>query len=94
MEAQGYEIEKNILYQDNKSAILLETNGKKSSGKRTRALNIRYFFITDQVEMGNVSIEYCPTDEMVGDFYTKPLQGEKFRKFRDNVLGETSPGTS
>jgi hypothetical protein len=50
LEAQGYEVEKNIVYQDNKSAILLETNGKKSSGKQTRALNIRYFFITDQVE--------------------------------------------
>jgi hypothetical protein len=36
MEAQGYDIEKNILYQDNKSAILLIKNGKKSSGKRTR----------------------------------------------------------
>jgi hypothetical protein len=35
LEAQGYKIEKNILYQDNKSAILLEENGKKSSGKRT-----------------------------------------------------------
>jgi hypothetical protein len=44
LEAQGYVIDKNILYQDNKSAILLEENGKKSSGKRTRALNIRYFF--------------------------------------------------
>jgi hypothetical protein len=32
MEMQGYEINKNILYQDNKSAILLEMNGKKSSG--------------------------------------------------------------
>ena len=42
LEAQGYHIEKNIIYQDNKSAILLETNGKSSSGKRTRALNIRY----------------------------------------------------
>ena len=56
LEAQGYEIEKKILYQDNKSAIFLETNGKKSSGKRTRALNIRYFFLTDQVEKGNVTI--------------------------------------
>ena len=27
MEAQGYEIKKNIMYQDNKSAILLEENG-------------------------------------------------------------------
>ena len=87
LEEQGYEIEKNILYQDNKSAILLESNGKKSSGKRTRALNIRYFFLTDQVEKGNVTIEYCPTDDMVGDFHTKPLQGEKFRKFRNENLG-------
>jgi hypothetical protein len=55
MEAQGYEIKKNILYQDNKSAILLETNDKKSSSKRTRALNIRCFFLTDQVEKGNVT---------------------------------------
>jgi hypothetical protein len=49
-EEQGYDINSNILYQDNKSATLLETNGKKSSGKRSRALNIRYFFLTDQVE--------------------------------------------
>jgi hypothetical protein len=85
---QGYEIEKNILYQDNKSAILLEINGKKSSGKRTRALNIRYFFLTDQVKKGNLSIEYCLTgDDMVGDFHTKPLQGEKFCKFQNEILG-------
>ncbi|MGC8532993.1 MAG: Ty1/Copia family ribonuclease HI, partial [Acidiphilium sp.] len=44
MEAQGHTIEKNILYQDNKSTILLENNGKRSSSKRTRAFNIRYFF--------------------------------------------------
>ena len=40
MEAQGYKIKKNILYQDNKSTILLELNGKKSSGKRMRTLNV------------------------------------------------------
>ena len=87
LEGRGYEIEKNILYQDNKSAILLETNGKKSTGKRTRALNFRDLFLTDQVEKGNVSIVYCPTDDMAGDFHTKPLQGEKFRKFRNAILG-------
>ena len=40
MEEQGYEIRRNVLYQDNKSTILLLENGKRSSGKRTRALNI------------------------------------------------------
>jgi hypothetical protein len=40
LEAQeGYNADKNIIYSDNKSAILLETNGKKSSGRQTRALN-------------------------------------------------------
>ncbi|CAJ1963133.1 unnamed protein product [Cylindrotheca closterium] len=87
MEWQGYPIEKNILYQDNKSAILLEENGRKITGKRSQAINIRYFFITDQVEKGNVKIEYCPTDDMIADFMTIPLQGEKFCKFRDLILG-------
>jgi len=68
MEEQGYDVKENILYQDNKSTILLENNGKRSSGKRTRAINIRYFFLMDQVEKGNLRIEYCPTAEMNGDY--------------------------
>ena len=45
--------------------------------------------LTDQVEKKNISIEYCPTDEMWADYMTKPLQGEKFIKFRDEILGIT-----
>ena len=44
LEEQGYRIERNVLYQDNKSTILLLKNGKRSAGRRSRALNIRYFF--------------------------------------------------
>jgi hypothetical protein len=87
MEAQGYPVKKNVLYQDNKSAILLEKNGKKSSSKRTRALNIRYFFLTDQVERGNLKIEYCPTGDMVADYHSKPTQGKLFQKFRKQIMG-------
>ena len=89
LEELGYQVKKNILYQDNKSAILLENNGRKSAGKQSRAINVRYFFLTDQVHKGNLSIEYCPTDMMVGDFWTKPLQGSKFKEFRDLILGIT-----
>ena len=88
LEAQGFDIQHNIVYQDNRSAILLEVNGKRSAGKRSRALNIRYFFVTDQVEKGNMEIQYCPTEEMVGDYHTKPLQGSKFVNFRTMILGE------
>jgi len=45
IEEQGYEVKRNILFQDNKSSILLETNGRNSTGKRSRHINIRYFFV-------------------------------------------------
>jgi len=34
MRAQGFKVRDNILYQDNKSAMLLEMNGRASSSKR------------------------------------------------------------
>jgi len=85
IEEQGYGVK--TLFQDNKSSILLETNGRKSAGKRSRHINIRYFFVTDQVKMGNVEIRHCPTEGMFGYCMTKPLQGEKFREFRNMILG-------
>jgi hypothetical protein len=85
-EAQGYEVKSNVLLQDNQAAIKLENNGKFSSHKRTRHINIRYFFITDQIEKKNVKVRYCPTDELMADFMTKPLQGEKFQRFKSMVM--------
>ena len=90
LQAQGYGVQDNVLYQDNKSAILLAKNGKASSSKRTKHINIRYFFITDRIAAGEVTIEWCPTIEMVGDYMTKPLQGTAFKKFRDLIMGVTT----
>ena len=86
LEAQGYPV-KTTVKQDNKSAILLENNGKRSSRKGTQHINVRYFFVTDRVANGELSIEYCPTGEMIADFFTKPLQGKLFVKMRDLVMG-------
>jgi hypothetical protein len=85
---QGYGVVENLLFQDNKSLILLERNGKASSGKPTRHINIHYFFITDQVNMKEVAIEWCPAKKMVADFMTKPLQGSHFRNLRDYIMGK------
>ena len=37
---QGYKVNDNIVFQDNKSTMLLERNGKSSSGKRTKHINV------------------------------------------------------
>jgi Reverse transcriptase (RNA-dependent DNA polymerase) len=84
--SQGYGVRDSVIYQDNKSAILLEENGKGSSSKRTRHINIRHFFITDRIAGKEVSVQYCPTSQMVSDFFTKPLQGALFRKLRSAIM--------
>ena len=55
--SQGYGIIENLLLKDNRSSILLERNGRASSGKRTRHINIRYFFIMDRVNMKEISFD-------------------------------------
>ena len=84
---QGFILKENILYQDNQSAIKIEENGKRSSGPKTKHMDNRYFFIKDRLNTENIKIEYCPTGQMIADFFTKPLQGNLFRNFRDLVLG-------
>jgi hypothetical protein len=86
LEAQGYGADESIVYQDNQSAMLLEKNGRGSSSKRTRHINIRYFFVADRIASREVKVEYCPTGDMVADYFTKPLQGTLFRKFRDIIM--------
>ena len=92
MDAQGYSSENTIVYQDNKSSILLEKNGKASSSKRTRHINIRYYFVTDRINNGEIDIVYCPTKQMIADFFTKPLQGTAFTEFRNFIMNVASDG--
>ena len=87
LEAQGYKIIDNLLYQDNKSSILLETNGRGSSGKMTRHMNVRYFFLVDRIKSKEIRIEYCPTGIMIADYFTKALQGLLFRQLRAMIMG-------
>ena len=87
LKCQGIDISSTVVQQDNESAIRLEKNGRWSAGKRSKALNVRYFFISDQVEQGNVVVEYESTGEIVADFLTKPLQGSAFLKLRSRLMG-------
>ena len=86
LEAQGYASAETILYQDNTSAILLENNGNESSSRRTRHINIRYYFIKDRIISGDLVVKYRPTDDMPADYQSKPVQGAKFIKFRKEIM--------
>jgi hypothetical protein len=47
LKAQGFMVNDSVVYQDNKSALQLEGNGRASASKCSRHMNIWYFFITD-----------------------------------------------
>ena len=70
-----------------KSCMLLQKNGHFSVGKGSKHIHIRYFFATDKIEKKEIRLIYCPTDKMIADYSTKPLQGAKFVEFRDLMLG-------
>ena len=74
-EAQGYTIDKNVIYQDNQSTIRLEVNGKMSLGKKNKHVSSRFFFITDKIARGEVDVEYCPAEKMWCDVLNKPNHG-------------------
>ena len=82
---QGYKIDPALIYQDNKSTIALAEKGRSTSD-RTRHINIRYFFVKDRIDQGEIKVQYLPTEDMIADILTKPLQGVLFRKLRKQLL--------
>ena len=62
-------------------------NGRNSCTGNSRHVHIRYFFVKDRVDKGEVKVEYCPTLQMLSDFFTEPLQGALYNKFRNVIMG-------
>jgi hypothetical protein len=85
--AQGLQVTRNVIFQDNESAELLEVNGKKSSSKRTRHINIRYFLVTDAIAKQECEVKWISREYMFADYFTKAQQGAEFRIMRDFIMG-------
>ena len=65
---------------------LLEVNGKLSSSKKTKHIKAIFFFVKDKVDGGLVKITDCPTEYMLADVNSKPLQGTLFRVMYDKLM--------
>eukprot|EP00957_Ditylum_brightwellii_P049248 3737232-Ditylum_brightwellii.AAC.1 len=70
VECQGYNVGKAQIHQDNMSAMLLE---KTANGP-------------DKIESKEVKVKHCGAQEIVADYFTKPLQGHLFCKFCKAIL--------
>jgi hypothetical protein len=53
---------------------------------RTRHISVRYFSIKQLVDDKCLQIQYLPTGEMKAGPLTKPITGNKFTQWRDEIL--------
>ncbi len=86
IESQGYGVECIGLHQDNTSTQLLMTNGRFLSGKKTKHIRAKFFFIKDRIANKEMILVNCPTEGMWADILTKPLQGKAFRVMTSNLM--------
>jgi hypothetical protein len=79
----GYKLSKVPLLCDNESAIHMADNPVEHS--RTKHIDIRYHFLRDHQQRGDIDIAYVSTKEQLADIFTKPLDEKTFSKLRNEL---------
>ncbi|KAJ9541518.1 hypothetical protein OSB04_028024 [Centaurea solstitialis] len=83
----GYKLKRVPIYCDSESAIAITSNPVQHS--KTKHINIRYHFIKDNVEKGNIEMFFVQIDYQLADLFTKPLDEKRFN-FLVSKLGMLS----
>jgi hypothetical protein len=79
----GYKLIKVPLLCDNESAIRMAGNPVEHS--RTKHIDIRYHFLRDHQQKGDIKIAYVSTHNQLADIFTKPLDEMTFSKLRNEL---------
>ena len=75
----GWSSSSTSLQTDSQSAMAMSENPRFHG--RAKHIEIKYHYIRDRVQTGEVKLQYCPTTEMVADVLTKALSSDKHVKF-------------
>jgi hypothetical protein len=79
----GYKLTKVPLLCDNESAIRMADNPIEHS--RTKHIAIRYHFLRDHQQRGDIEIAYVSTKEQLANIFTKPLDEKTFIKLKHEL---------
>jgi hypothetical protein len=75
-----------LLFCDNLGLVQSLHREKGSTHSNAKHIEIRYFWMREGVAKGSIKVEHVGTKEQLADFFTKPLQGEDFRRLRGRIL--------
>ena len=83
---KGIHINDVIMFQDNVNTIkLMESDHGYTNG--SRHISIRYFFFKEKMLNGEFKVRYLPSQDMIADIMSKPIQGKLFADLKDLLLG-------
>lgn len=71
------------MFEDNQGAIELAKNPSHHS--RTKHIDIKFHHVRDSVVARKISLQYCPTQDMIADALTKGLPRPQFEKLREGL---------
>jgi len=70
--------------EDNKACQMFADHAGNFS--RTKHIDVRYHFVRERLERGEIRVDYVRTDEQVADIFTKALPRDLFKKFRARLV--------
>jgi hypothetical protein len=73
-----------IIYGDNQSTITISKNGIKS--ERTKHIDVKYHFVTEQINAGTIKVQWVPTTDQQADIFTKALARPQFERLRKELM--------
>jgi len=73
-----------LILGDNQSTIALSQHGVKS--ERTKHVDVKYHFITDEISKGAVEVKWVPSAEQQADIFTKALATPVFELLRGQLM--------
>ena len=89
-EELGYCMRGISVFQDNKATIQMSSSKMVNYKGKSKLINRKYFGVHQYVEDGSIKLVYIGTDKNVADFLTKALTGNKFLRFRIDIMGSSS----
>lgn len=67
------------IYEDNQSCITITKEPRKH--QRLKHIDVKYCFVKEACDNGNILIKYIPTTDQIADIFTKSLPLNIFQKF-------------
>ncbi len=74
------------IYCDNQSALTIASQAQHAFHARMKHYTIKHHFIYDSINKQLIQVDYCPTDEMIANIFTKALLCAKFVELRDKLM--------